>query len=168
MLHLHIGPLVRKELLNSFVHWICQVLDGICFYCFAWGQNTLPELLLRCELPPAIIDTPFDDAPEVLNGIEVRGAWGPHHKFVPFYAHSSQRCRCVLCSMRWCIIMHENDLSAECMVLLLEPWQEVLFEKLHIHYGGHLYPFRDPKGADNLSPHDSSPKHYSTSSLLVP
>lgn len=36
------------------------------------------------------------------------------------------------------------------------PWKEVLSQKLHILCRGHFHTFRDPKGADQLSPRDSA------------
>ncbi|KAL0177018.1 hypothetical protein M9458_025912, partial [Cirrhinus mrigala] len=39
--------------------------------------------------------------------------------------------------------------------------------KLHILFRGHFHTFRNPKGADQLSSHDSGPKHDSATSLLT-
>ena len=43
---------------------------------FAGCQNSLPELLFGCELPPTLIDLLLEDAPKVLNRVEVRRGWG--------------------------------------------------------------------------------------------
>ena len=76
---------------------------------FAGCQNNLPELLFGCELPPTLIDLLLEDAPKVLNRVEVREGWGPHHKFLSSYAQSSQGCRGIPCCMTWCIVMHEDE-----------------------------------------------------------
>ena len=59
-------------------------MDSFCLNVFAGCQNSLPELLFGCELPPTLIDLSFEDAPDILNRIDVRGGWGPHHEFFPF------------------------------------------------------------------------------------
>ena len=37
---------------------------------FAGCQNSLPELLCGCELPPTLIDLLLEDAPKVLSRVE--------------------------------------------------------------------------------------------------
>uniref|UniRef100_A0A3B4B0I3 G-protein coupled receptors family 1 profile domain-containing protein n=1 Tax=Periophthalmus magnuspinnatus TaxID=409849 RepID=A0A3B4B0I3_9GOBI len=44
---------------------------------FAGCQNSLPELLFGCELPPVLIDLLLEDPPKVLNRVEVRGGCVP-------------------------------------------------------------------------------------------
>uniref|UniRef100_A0AAX7V7A5 Synapsin III n=1 Tax=Astatotilapia calliptera TaxID=8154 RepID=A0AAX7V7A5_ASTCA len=53
-----------------------------------------------------------------------------------------------ICSMRWCIVLHEDGFVAEGTVLLFLPWKKVDSQKLHILCRGHFHTFRDPKGAD--------------------
>ncbi|CAI9602045.1 unnamed protein product, partial [Staurois parvus] len=83
---------------------------------FARCQNSLPELLFGCKLPPTLIDLLLEDAPKVLNRIEVRGGWRPHHDLLSFYPHSSH----------W-----------RCIVLPSVPGKKVVSHKLHILCRGH-------------------------------
>ncbi len=75
--------------------------------------------------------------------------------------------RGILCSVRWCIVMHEDDFAAESTVLLFVPWKKVISQKLYMLCRGHFHTFSDPKGAYQLSPHDSCPKHDSSTSWLT-
>ncbi len=62
--------------------------------------------------------------------------------------------------------MHEDDFAAEGTVLLFVPWKKVVRNSIYFCQG-HFHTFRDPKGAYQLSPHDSGPKHDSSTSLLT-
>lgn len=95
------------------------------------------------------------------------GWWGPHQEFFSFYAHSSQWCRGIPCSMTRCIVMHADDFVTESMIFIFVPRNKVVSQKLRILFVGHFHTFRGPKGADQLSPYDSGPKHDSATSLLA-
>ena len=63
--------------------------------------------------------------------------------------------------------MHEGDFAIEGTFLLFVPWRKVVSQKLYIPCRGNFHTFRDPKGAYQVSPHDSGPKHNSATSLLT-
>ncbi len=66
----------------------------------------------------------------------------------------------------------DGALSCMKMILLRKarffvPWKKVVSQKLYMLCHGNFHTFRDPKGAYQLSPHDSGPKHDYSTSLLT-
>lgn len=52
--------------------------------------------------------------------------------------------------MGWCIVLHDNDFTPKCTVLLFIPWHEMGSQELHMFCTGHFDTLGHPKGSYQL------------------
>lgn len=147
---------------SQFLHPPCEFLEIFCLNFFAGCQNSLPELLSGGELPPTLRSFAWGCSKGSQEG-PGQGRMGAIPWVSPFMPIAANDAEVFLAA--WA-----GALSCMKMILLRKAvfcTMEESSQKLYILYRGDFHIFRDPKWADQLSPHDFDPKHDSTNSLLT-
>ena len=127
-----------------------------------------PEVILGSVLPPTGVKLPFQDAPQIFDGIQIWRIGWPLHNFPMPRKNTLQIFGGKPCSMRRDIIMHEYYLFPESQILLLVPGYEVFLNEVNVEFGSHFHSICNSKWSYQLVSNDCRPKHHTTTSLLTP
>ena len=126
---------------KPLVHRRCQTFvssDEMSLAAVRMAGN--PEVILGSVLPPTGVKLPFQDAPQIFDGIQIWRTGWPLHNFPMPRKNTLQIFGGKPCSMRRDIIMHEYYLFPESQILLLVPGYEVFLNEVNVEFGSHFLP----------------------------